>query len=389
MLDNQKNVGELKPYLNNKSVRWNSICYEELPKMAIPNSELSRYSLSEGDVLVCEGGEVGRAALWDAPISECYYQKALHRLRTFGRFQPKLIISYLKLFSEKGLFEQYVGQTSIAHLTKEKLSIIPIPLPPLEEQEAIAEALSDADALVDALERLLWKKRRIKEGAMQELLTGRTRLLGFSGAWETKRLGEVFDVSGGLSASRAQLGDEGYCYLHYGDIHSSSKAFISVLEEFSVLPKLPIGLKNVPLSAMLKDGDVVFVDASEDEEGASKHIVVVNPRGQPFISGLHTIVAKSKTAHLCNLYKRYCFQTSKVKEQFRFYSVGTKVLGVNKSNIVKISILVPPLEEQEAIAEVLCGMDEEIEALEEKLAKARRVKQGMMQELLTGRIRLR
>jgi type I restriction enzyme S subunit len=262
------------------------------------------------------------------------------------------------------------------------------PFPPLPEQQAIAEALSDADALIDALEQLLAKKRQIKQGAMQELLTGQKRLPGFAGEWHTKPMGALFDFGGGFTASRDQLGTEGHCYLHYGDIHTSNKTYVDVRSEFQEIPKLDVPLKKIGNASLLENGDVVFVDASEDDEGTSKHVVVVKPDGVPFISGLHTIVAKSKTTELDDLYKRYCFQTPSVKAQFRFFAVGTKVSGISKTNIGKITIAVPPVEEQTAIAALLSDMDAELAALEAKLAKARDLKQGMMQELLTGRIRL-
>jgi type I restriction enzyme S subunit len=88
------------------------------------------------------------------------------------------------------------------------------------------------------------------------------------------------------------------------------------------------------------------------------------------------------------LYKRYCFQDADIKRQFYFYSVGTKVSGISKKNIAKIKIIVPPLPEQKAIATILSDMDAEIAALETRRNKTQSIKQGMMQELLTGRIRL-
>ena len=139
---------------------------------------------------------------------------------------------------------------------------------------------------------------------------------------------------------------------------------------------------------MLDDGDVVFVDASEDDTGVSKHVVVVNKDRIPFIAGLHTIVAKAKTDELAHAYRRYCFQTAPMQEQFLFYAVGTKVTGISKTNIPKLRIPVPPVAEQEAIAEVLMDMDAELAALEQRRDKTRLLKQGMMQELLTGRTRL-
>lgn len=151
--------------------------------------------------------------------------------------------------------------------------------------------------------------------------------------WEVKVLGDIFSFSGGFSASRNQLSQEGYCYLHYGDIHKSVKSYIDVGAEYSNIPKLNIPLKRVSPKSLLTDGDVVFVDASEDNEGASKHVIIINKDATTYISGLHTIVAKSKTASFDNDYERYCFQTRDIKRQFHYYSVGTKVTGISKTNI--------------------------------------------------------
>lgn len=284
---------------------------------------------------------------------------------------------------------RFLASGTRAKLNRSELAKIEVPVPPtVAEQQAIAEALTDADALIEALEQLLAKKRQIKQGAMQELLTGQRRLPGFAGEWKDRPMGELFDFSGGFTASREQLGTDGYCYLHYGDIHTSNKSYVDVRSEFQEISKLDISLKKIGNPSLLADGDVVFVDASEDDEGTSKHVVVVNPDNTTYISGLHTIVAKGKAAELDNLYKRYCFQTPSVKAQFRFFAVGTKVSGISKSNIGKITVLVPPVDEQTAIAAILSDMDTEIAAIDVKLAKARQIMQGMMAELLTGRIRL-
>lgn len=295
---------------------------------------------------------------------------------------------YYWLQANKAEFERIAMGNTIKTIGLPYFRRLRIPLPEVGEQLAIAGALRDADALIESLEQLLAKKRHLKQGAMQELLTGKERLPGFTGSWAERTLAALFDFSGGLSASRDQLSGEGHCYLHYGDIHGSSRAFIDVTSEFQDIPKLNVPLKKVVSKSLLADGDVVFVDASEDDEGTSKHVVIVNRDQIPFISGLHTIVAKSRTDELSHLYRRYCFQTRSVKQQFRFFSVGTKVSGISKTNIAKVTLPVPPIDEQEAIAGILADMDSEIDALEAKLTKARQIKQGMMQELLTGRIRL-
>ena len=388
MLDAEKNVGVPKPYLGNKAVQWDRIDITDLPTVPMYRSDIDKFRLRKGDLLVCEGGEVGRAAIWEAPLEECYYQKALHRLRALHGFSPQLMAALLRLWSDRGLLANYVTQTSIAHLPREKFMEVPMPVPPPLEQRAIATALSDVDALLGALDRLIAKKRDLKQAAMQQLLTGQTRLPGFQGEWDQVKLGDLFSFSGGYSASRDQLSTEGYCYLHYGDVHGSSRTYVDTQADYQDIPKLDIPLKRVSSNSLLEDGDVVFVDASEDDEGTSKHIVVVNKDKVPFISGLHTIVAKSKTNELAHEYRRYCFQTAAIRHQFLFYAVGTKVSGISKANIAKLKLSVPRVPEQTAIAALLSDMDAELSALEARRAKTRALKQAMMQELLTGRTRL-
>ena len=207
--------------------------------------------------------------------------------------------------------------------------------------------------------------------------------------WEFKPLGDLFDFSGGYSAPRSQLSNQGYCYLHYGDIHTTDKSFINVSEDFQDIPKLNIDLENINPNYLLKDGDVVFVDASEDYEGVTKHLVISNKNNIPFISGLHTIVAK-KTNQLQKDYLRYCFQTEFVRKQFLFYAVGAKVSGISKSNIRKIVLPFPTcVPEQERIASVLIDIDNLLNNLDKLILKKKKIKQGTTYQLLTAQIRLK
>jgi len=207
--------------------------------------------------------------------------------------------------------------------------------------------------------------------------------------WKVVSLGDVFSFSGGFSASRDQLSNDGFCYLHYGDIHKSNKTFIDVKREYSDIPKLNIPIRAISRKSLLDDGDVVFVDASEDDEGASRHIVIQNPDCLSYISGLNTIVSKSKDETIDKKFRQYCFQTLSVKRQFLYFAVGTKVTGISKTNIARIQIPLPPtLAEQERIATALSDVDRLIASLEKLIAKKRNIKQGAMQELLTGKKRL-
>lgn len=340
------------------------------------------------DILFCLRGSLGKFALANieagAPASSLAVLRAIDDQIDY-QYLFQLLGSVIILKQ----IEMANNGSSQPNLSAENVKCFMIPVPSVPEQQAIATALSDVDELIGSLENLIEKKKAIKQGAMQELLTGRKRLPGFKGEWTKKTLGELFNFYGGLSASRDMLSTTGYCYLHYGDIHSAQKTYIDTTKDYSLIPKFEIDLRKVSNNSLLSDGDVVFVDASEDDAGASRHIVVRNPENLSFISGLHTIVAKGKNDDLAHLYREYCFQTKQIKDQFKYFAAGTKVTGISKSNIAKIELRFPTdILEQQAIAEILSDMDTEIEALIQKLEKSRQIKQGMMQELLTGRIRL-
>ncbi|GEM_PF-220128 len=178
MIDAEKNIGVEKYYISNRDVHWGSIDVSQLHKVRMTDSDLLKYNLQMGDLLVCEGGEVGRSAIWEAPIEDCYFQKTLHRIRFNDNtgLTADFLLKLLHRYAEIGFFDAYIAKTSIAHLPKDKIEILPVVVPPLAEQKAIAAVLSDMDAEIAALEADRAKYERIKSGMMQELLTGKTRL---------------------------------------------------------------------------------------------------------------------------------------------------------------------------------------------------------------------
>jgi type I restriction enzyme S subunit len=362
-------------------------------RVSLSKQELKAFDVREGDVFFTRTSEtaeeVGLSAVMLDESKDTVFSGFVLRARPKDESLDEHFKKYA--FSTWSVRKQITSQsteTTRALTNGRYLGAVAIARPPLPEQRAIGTALSDVDGLLGGLDRLIAKKRDLKQAAMQQLLTGQTRLPGFHGEWEVKTFGELFNFSGGYSASRDQLSSEGHCYLHYGDIHGATKTTVDVRADYQNIPKLDIPLKRVASKSLLEDGDVVFVDASEDDEGTSRHVVVVNKGKKPFISGLHTIVAKSKTDELAHEYRRYCFQTAAIRQQFLFYAVGTKVSGISKTNIAKLTMPVPKVPEQAAIAAVLSDMDAELAALEQRREKTRALKQAMMQELLTGRTRL-
>ena len=386
MLDAAKNTGVSKPYIGNRSVQWGRIDLTKIDTVPMTSADLQRFRLRSGDLLVCEGGEIGRAAIWDEPIRECYYQKALHRLRATTSFDVYFLMSLLQLWASTGYLTNYVIQTSIAHLPKDKFEIVPLPVPTVAEQETIAETLADVDGLLEALDALIAKKRSVKHAAMQQLLTGETRLPGFErGKWTSTRLGDHVTFLRNGTNSRSELTTEGPVkYLHYGDIHASSSVYLDT--RTTTMPVLP--LERASSLDRLESGDLIMVDASEDLEGVGTSVEVKALRDLQLVAGLHTIAARFDKTVLADGFKAYLQFCPELRGHLRRLAAGTKVYATNRAHIASAEIRLPDPDEQRAIANVLSDMDTEIAALVQRRDKTRMMKQGMMQELLTGRVRL-
>jgi type I restriction enzyme, S subunit len=177
MLSSRRETGaHAKPYLRNRDVQWGEINVEDLPVMDFAPEDEARFRLVEGDVLVCEGGEVGRAAVWKGQLEECYYQKALHRVRTSDELVPTYLRYLLEHYAGVRAFEQFTSGSTIAHLPQEDLRRLPVDLPPNAEQirivEAIEERLSHVDAGVRAIQRITRGLQRLRASVDNAALSG-------------------------------------------------------------------------------------------------------------------------------------------------------------------------------------------------------------------------
>lgn len=260
-----------------------------------------------------------------------------------------------------------------------------VALPSIEEQRAIAEALSDVDGLLGALEALITKKRAIKQAAMQQLLAGKTRLPGFSGEWDTKRIGDISTFLPTANNPRADLGEYGEVeYIHYGDIHAHAQPVMNC-----ALANLPrIDKSRVGNAAQLQDGDLVMVDASEDLVGVGKSVEVQGLAGRAVVGGLHTILCRGNHGHWAIGFKAYLQFIPAFRSALTRMASGISVYAISKNQLADVELALPPAPEQEAIVAVLSDMDAEIAALERRRDKTRAIKQGLMEQLLTGRVRL-
>ena len=262
-------------------------------------------------------------------------------------------------------FLETANQTSGTKMPRADWKIVSctlFPLPPLPEQQAIASALSDVDALIAALGQLITKKRNIKQGAMQQLLTGEKRLPGFGGEWEVKRLGGIAGITMGQSPQSA-----------FYNINGNGIPLIQGNADIEDR-KTIIRTFTSSITKKCKMGDIIMSVRAPVGEIAKATFDACLGRGVCAISTKNDYLFHS-LIFLENSWLRI--------------SKGSTFDSINSTDVIAMEIKMPPTEiEQQAIAQILSDMDTEIEALEQKQAKYKAIKQGMMQELLTGKTRL-
>lgn len=216
MLDAKKNKGAPQPYLANVNVRWGSFDLEDLPLMRFEDDENERYGLKYGDVVICEGGEPGRCAIWKDQIPNMKIQKALHRVRCHENLDYRYLYYYLLWAGKKGLLEAYFTGTTIKHLPGDKLKIIPIRIPSLATQKEIANILS---ALDDKIELNNAINRNLEEQAQAIFKNWFVDFAPFGGEmpedWTIGKLSDIADITMGQSPDGKSYNEDGVGTVFY------------------------------------------------------------------------------------------------------------------------------------------------------------------------------
>ena len=245
----------------------------------------------------------------------------------------------------------------------------------MQEQRAIAAALSDMDALISGLDQLIAKKRDIKQAAMQQLLTGQQRLPGFSGEWELKRLGDVASFLKGKGLPKSELSPYGAdpC-IHYGEL------FTLYPETIGEVISRTTGSREAFRSIA---NDVLMPTSDVTPRGLAKASCVTV---DGVILGGDILVIRSDSKQIDGSFLSYVIRSH--EDQVLQLVTGSTVFHLYGSDMKKFTFSIPPAPEQTAIVNILSDMDGELTKLESRRQKTNQLKQGMMQELLTGRTRL-
>lgn len=330
---------------------------------------INSYSF-DGEAILTAGDGVGTGKVFHYINGKFDFHQRVYKI---SNFSERLDGYFFYLYFSNNFYNrimQMTAKSSVDSVRREMIAKMLIPLPPKAEQAAIATALNDADALITQLEKLIAKKRNIKQGAMQELLRPKE-------GWEVKSLGECLrqNPDYGINAAAVTFNESLPVYLRITDI----------TEEGRYSKKNIVSVSNInSLSYYLEKGDLVFA-----RTGASvgKTYLYNTNDGKLVFAGF-LIRIKTNSEILNPVYFQYYTQTSSYWNWIRANSMRTGQPGINGNEYKELVLILPSIETQTRIAQILSDMDAEIEALEKKLEKYKMIKQGMMQNLLTRRVRL-
>lgn len=337
---------------------------------------LSHHLVNPGEVLIAKMMPAGRSVI--CPNHESCFIQGSDAIKV--RFNDSINTQYF-VYGTKSCEYLRIIEENTQGSTRQRISLIkyrtlPFIVPPIEEQLRIAEALSDVDKLIRELDTLIEKKRSIMQGTMQELLTARRRLPGFNEPWKNIIFGNVVDIYRGGSPrpidSFITTNSNGLNWIKIGDVRPNDKYITHTAEK--------IILEGLPATRMVYAGDFILSNSMSF--------------GRPYIlkidgcihDGWLAITKYESSFDKDFLY--YLLGSNFVYRQYTTLAAGSGVLNLNKKVVGNVEFTIPMIDEQQAIASILSDMDIEIEELEAKRDKYIAVRQGMMQQLLTGKIRL-
>lgn len=371
---------EGRPFLRSQNIGWGTLSLDDVAYIDdIIHDTFKSTEIKEGDVFLnITGASIGRSAIADHRVVNGNVNQHVCIIRPI---EEELNSYFLNCFllSHKGQkqIDSFQSGGNRQGLNYGQIKLFKIPLPPLTEQKAIAQSLSDVDNLITAIDKLITKKRNIKQGTIQELLTGKKRLPGFSGEWEVKKLGDIGKFKKGKNLPKKSITQDGQPCVLYGEIYTKYNYYSKVLYS-------RISYDLAKESIEINTGDILFAGSGETFEEIGKCFAYLGIE-KAYAGGDIIILSPNKDDSYFLSYLLNSYQANVQKSNL---GQGSSVIHIYTINLKNIEIPIPPLPEQKAIAKILTEMDEEIEALEKKREKYKNIKQGMMQELLTGKTRI-
>jgi type I restriction enzyme S subunit len=313
-------------------------------------------------------------------------------LYTVFRFK-KGVLSFFEQYFETVHWHRYmknIANTGARHdrlnITNDSFFDLPLPYPFMAEQQKIAGFLTKIDSKIEQLSKKKKLLENYKKGVMQKIFSQELRFKDDKGNsypdWEEKKLGDFLTFHMTNSFSRSLLNYESgkIKNIHYGDIHTKFKSTFDILKE-----KVPFLNKSVDISKISDDcfcqtSDLIIADASEDYKDIGKAIEIINLDNQKLLAGLHTYIARDKIKFALG-FKSYLFKSYDLRLKIMKIATGISVLGISKTNLSKLKVFIPSVEEQQKIADFLTAIDKKINFVEKQLNYTKNYKQGLLQKM--------
>jgi type I restriction enzyme S subunit len=342
---------------------------------------ISRRFPKDSVLFVCIGSTIGKCGVASVDLTS---NQQINAVLPSATFSADFI--YYAVSAVAPRVRALAGEQAVPLVNKSQFSETQLALPPMPEQRAIAATLSDVDALLRELDRLISKKIDLKQAAMQQLLTGETRLPGFHAEWESVTLAAVIDaLDAGVSVNSVE------------DDHGDSYYDKCILKTSAVsggrfIPRecKRIALKDLSRACLNPAKGTIIISRMNTPDLVGECGYVDRDYPNLFVPDRLWMTRFNRNLHVSGQWLSYLLSTAVLKRQIKAAATGTSgsMKNLSKHAFLRIPIALPSGLEQSAIAEVLSDLDAEIAALERCLDKTRALKQGMMQELLTGRTRL-
>jgi type I restriction enzyme, S subunit len=285
-------------------------------------------------------------------------------------------------------------------VSSDNIKNVMIPFPPNEkEREKIVSIITNIEKQIELTEKVIHLIKKIKKGLMQKLLTRGINHKKFKKIpwlfkkdliipkdWDIKKINDdIFEYLSSGTNARSDLNEtDEISYIHYGDIHTKWNLVLDCDSE--TIPR--ISKEKVTKLPLLKDGDLIIADASEDVAGSGTSILLKNVKNKKIVAGLHTIVLRNKDENISSDFLKYLTSMNSVKIQIVSYVTGSKVFGLSKKSCRNIKVPFPKLPEQQKITSILSNVDEQIINQTKNLETLKKLNNSLMQKLLVGKVRM-
>ena len=361
-LNSKTDKGELFPYLCAVNILWDNIDLTTLKYTKFEASELERYSVRKGDLLVCEGGDIGRAAIWDKdePIQ---YQNALHRIRFNGEVLPRFCLQYLHHLKNIGVLDNNYGKgVTIKHLVKSSLLSIPIPLPPLSTQSRIVSELDLLQSIIDKQKDQLKEYYTLAQSIFYDMFGDPVEN---EKGWEVKKLGEVCEITSSKRVYQSEWQTTGIPFYRISD-------FTQLIEKGNVNTELFISegkYEELKSNGLVPNaGDILIT--SRGTLG-NCYIVKNNDRFY-FQDGMITWLKPNKEL-VCPLFIVFLFKSNSFRKQIDQNQSGTTVAYLSISMLKKFDFPIPPLSLQQSFAAKIESIEKQKAAISKSIAETEKL----------------